>query len=120
MIYKYICKECGKDFVSKKRNTKFCSHKCSVKTRMFNKKTSNSVYNEAVSLLKSLESKGWWVDDIDIFKLIDVWDKIYPGKTLDPAVKDMNLFYEQIITEIILWCKATKKKKEMIVSELVK
>ena len=45
MRYKHECKHCGKEFYSKKKNTKFCSAKCG---------------NEHQNLIKILrEDKKW-------------------------------------------------------------
>lgn len=101
------CPRCGDKFL-KKSGRSTCSRTCSLK--IINKSPINvPLYIEAKLYHGDLIKKAYYLDEVDIFKLIHIYDKIWPERVIYDGIRK-DLLYEQLITEIILWTKSQEKK----------
>jgi hypothetical protein len=63
---------------------------------------SDTTFKKCHELLLDFKSKRWFVDQIDLFRLIDIWDDIYPLDTFGPN-------FDKIFKRVLKWYQLEKE-----------
>lgn len=119
-----VCPICSSEFIAKRPDKMCCSGNCSSRwsvikskgtTRKYTKRQNKNPNN--VELLKSVEkfikemkSKSYYADYVDLLKLVDVYDLIYPNLNCIPYINDIEKSIDIMFLKICLWYKNQKCK----------
>jgi predicted nucleic acid-binding Zn ribbon protein len=98
------CPVCGKPFVITRSDKKVCSNKCSYRlwsnngNRVNNKKLKNInlIEKDIENLFNEMKRKSWYAEMHHIFTAIDLYDRIYPDRSMPESV-------EKIFEKVIDW-----------------
>lgn len=60
------------------------------------------VFNELEIYLKKLKSKRYYVDAVEIYKLIDMYDKVYPGRKGLPHMNVLSGNHEKCFNAMLV------------------
>jgi DNA-directed RNA polymerase subunit RPC12/RpoP len=116
----FKCLNCGTEFIKSRKDKMCCSKYCSVRFyyKINKKEILDKVNNDAISrfikenksnkeivedLLQDFKRKSWYVDSTDIFRLIDVYDRVFPEKFLPN--KEPQLIFIKMVAELHDWLK---------------
>jgi hypothetical protein len=109
------CIICGTKFLKTRRDRVRCSATCIIpeESRKYRIKIRNKKRDKLLSISKNycddIKRRGYYLNEADIFRLIDIHDRIWPGRTINDSVRK-DLLYEQLLTEVILWTIKEEKK----------
>jgi predicted nucleic acid-binding Zn ribbon protein len=101
------CPVCGKPFVLTRSDKKACSPKCSnrlwyhtndINFKIRNKKINNInlLEKDIEKLFNEMKRKSWYAEMHHIFTAIDLYDRIYPDRSMPESV-------ESIFQRVIDW-----------------
>jgi hypothetical protein len=126
-----ICAVCDDYFEAKRSDTKCCSKKCSHRRHYFIKMgfenrieaenymvkkkeltklkkvtrigaTKAEILEELEIYLKRLKAKLYYVDAIEVYRLIDIYDKVYPERTTLPHMNINVNNYEKSFNAMLV------------------
>jgi hypothetical protein len=118
------CKRCGVSFVKTRRDKMTCSTKCSnlysqkmgrmgltkPKPRGVRVRKSNpdlvQVYKDVEEFVLYMKGKNFKANEIDLFRLVDVYDKVYPDLMGLPKMSKLNPDYE--MSSLIMFDKVVR------------
>jgi hypothetical protein len=113
------CAVCNGDYLKTRRDKITCNKSCASRLKLLKRNVNYKpryespllleLYKEIVPYVQDWKKRQFFFTEADIFRVIDIHDKIHPNRYLSDSVKK-ELIYEQMVTEIILWCLANKKK----------
>lgn len=115
-----ICKKCGTPFLKTRKDKLTCSRVCSA---LYSQKMSRmgltkpkprrsknpdllKVYKDVEEFVLYMKSKNYKANEIDLFRLVDVYDKIYPSLLGLPKMSKANPDYET--SSIIMFDKVAR------------
>lgn len=124
-----ICEICGTGFVKMRSNKKCCSSQCSVKASYLKSRKTKSIRNYIPKVKKEfknkevydiveefvldIQSKRFYADSIDIWKLISIYDLVYPKKITIPSANDIEKSAMIMFYQICIWYRTEKDKIEI-------
>ena len=117
------CVICGNEFRKQRKDKITCSRPCANRHWYLKKLgviretrvTQTTLIGEEMAkeiepYLLNWKRRRFMLNEIDLFKAIDLWDKIRPNKYI-PDVVDREQLFEEIITDLILHYKRYKSNK---------
>lgn len=139
MIYELNCAWCGNLFTTKKSNARCCKHWCSTRYSASKKnyyeikkqkqalniltvwtlEKNEKVYLDIEKFIEKIKRSNFMCDDIDILRLIDFYDILYPKKLNIPPYEegDIESSYQKMFYKIFSWWRGVKKEKEKLWNE---
>lgn len=119
------CLVCNAEFRKTRKDKQACSRECANRLTYlrktnrlkenyvnFDKPILNNISKEIEPYLLDWKRRKFMLNEMDIFRAIDLWDKIYPHKFLSDAIEREELF-EGMITDIILYYKKNKNSNDL-------
>jgi hypothetical protein len=115
----HLCPICGNEYIKNRVDRETCSKSCSSLMWQRKNKDIKKSYNrkkeevdkntlsDILALLLDLKRKSFYINEIDIFKIISLWDVIYPNRELNKNTPHAAL-YERMITDLMLYYKRYK------------
>lgn len=117
MEWTKVCPECKTQFKTIKLNKTYCDHKCAnnsaVKRYVLRNKgymreliVSDGLRNEISNFIESIKNKSFYLDTIDVLRLIDLYDRVYRNDSIVISNKNIPDLFEGI-------CRVIKKGDEV-------
>ena len=119
------CIVCGGEFRKTREDKKTCSRACANRVYYLKKSgklktdwvTKNWSFNNDIAktiepYLLDWKRRRFMLNEIDLFRAIDLWDMIYPQRFISDGADRVELF-EGMITDIILYYKKNKKVDDL-------
>jgi hypothetical protein len=118
------CVVCGAEFRKTRKDKTTCGRSCSNKLHYLKKtgalaetyKTSNvvgkvDIANEIEPYLLDWKRRRFFLNEMDLFRVIDLWDKLYPSKFISENIDKTEMFEGMIMDLIFHYKKYIDKKK---------
>jgi hypothetical protein len=115
------CLVCNAEFRKTRRDKLTCGRACANRITYlrktnrlkenyvnFDKPIVNNISKEIEPYLLDWKRRRFMLNETDLFRAIDLWDRIFPNKFLSDGIEREELF-EGIITDLILYYKKNKK-----------
>lgn len=115
------CVVCKTLFIKTRKDRICCSSDCSkrysytvfrTKETLKPQEVFGGFNNRVEEFLIECKRKRFYFDMIDIFKLVDLHDKIYPSKWLPDSNSDREKYFEEMLNDLINFVKKNKQIKD--------
>jgi hypothetical protein len=122
------CPTCSKIFIKNRVDKVCCSVSCSSaynrlkkldgreirsytkrgqgkQKKEYKKKENTNVFKEVQEYIMYMKSKSYYADYVDLFKLVHVYDLVYPNLTQIPNMRDVEKSSDIMFAKICVWYK---------------
>lgn len=117
------CVVCGKLYIKTRKDKLTCGKSCSTRYATLKWKTKETLnaneifdsFNDKVEeFLYECKRKCYYFDAVDIFKLVDLHDKIHPSKWLPDSNSDREDYYQEMLIDLINFVKKNRELKNEV------